>query len=144
MTSRRIEQRRHAAKTRYSAQQAERAAARNEAVKAERAARRRGRTPADDGSSAALELIQYARTGPTSEDLAERAIGVLQRFRDSYPGDYDLACAWLVGQLATQAAYACAAWDDAAGGRPAVAWLDSLVEDLAAQIADRKALTDGS
>ncbi|MBD2897248.1 hypothetical protein amrb99_62070 [Actinomadura sp. RB99] len=123
---------------RKAARRADRAATRNEAAKAARAATRAPRTPAEDGTAAAVELIRAVRNGLSTGDLGTHITVITRDLLDAHPGQYATANAWLVGQLATLAAHACDQWDAATGDPQAARWLDAVDDHVTAHHTARK------
>lgn len=76
-----------------------------------------------DALASAVGLITARRTGPSTTNLGREVLAAMNGLAARYPGQSAQAFAWLIGQLAAQAAHACDEWEKAAGGNPAADWL---------------------
>ncbi|ACZ84836.1 hypothetical protein [Streptosporangium roseum] len=79
-----------------------------------------------DALAAAVGLITARRAGLPSGELGRQVLAAMTDLQARHPGQAAQTLAWLIGQLAAQAAHACDEWDKAAGGTPAAEWLTNV------------------
>lgn len=79
-----------------------------------------------DALASAIGLITTRRAGLPTGELGHQVLAAMTDLQNRYPAQAAQAYAWLIGQLAAQAAHACDEWDKAAGGTPAAEWLTSM------------------
>lgn len=76
-----------------------------------------------DALAAAVGLITARRANPSTTNLGREVLAAMTDLAARHPGQSAQVFAWLIGQLAAQAAHACTEWERAAGGTPAADWL---------------------